>query len=182
VVPIDSITDLRWQTVQSSAAAQYDVYATPSTDGTLITNLAGGNTTSGTPVIIIEPGTIQDLARTAMLYFDVFIGTSAANLQQVAHTEGAEWGERSVGEAYVPPPVSVWNVAISDVLAGLGISQLKVGTTYYWQIRAKDSLDNKFSTGVLSFVVGPPVDARAPVTIVAADQCAGIAEIPGMSL
>jgi hypothetical protein len=33
---------------------------------------------------------------------------------------------------------------------------LKVGTTYYWQIRAKDSLDNKFSTGVLSFVVGPP--------------------------
>jgi hypothetical protein len=156
VVPIDSITDLRWQTVQSSAAAQYDVYATPSTDGTLITNLAGGNTTSGTPVIIIEPGTIQDLARTAMLYFDVFIGTSAANLQQVAHTEGAEWGERSVGEAYVPPPVSVWNVAISDVLAGLGISQLKVGTTYYWQIRAKDSLDNKFSTGVLSFVVGPP--------------------------
>jgi hypothetical protein len=28
----------------------------------------------------------------------------------------------------------------------------------------------------------PLVDARAPVTIVAADQCAGIAEIPGMSL
>lgn len=125
-VPVDQISALRWNVVQSAAVSEYDPTLSVST----------------TPVI--------DAAKTAKLYFDVSFGKSTDPTPVVHHIpETNEWASAGVVSVNI-------QTILGEYFGNAPNPSLTVGETYSWQVTAVDSLGNKFETPTYTFVVAPP--------------------------
>jgi hypothetical protein len=131
-VPVDQITALRWNVVQSGAVSVYD------------------------PTLSTSSSTVIDQAKTARLYFCVSFGKNGESAAVNYQLSADEW--TATDDSTTPSVVSVpIETIIEKYFGNASNPALTIGETYAWQVSVIDSLGNKVAdTSVYTFTVAPP--------------------------